>query len=210
MPKVAKGRRKRAYGPKTRSGCLTCKGTSQHNGSDLRLSSDGCAVRRVKCDETKPECLRCTTTRRVCDGYPHTQCIDSSGLDIVPLAFTVEPSADIHPCAISKRSFEFFIRKTSPQLAGFFGSAFWERLVLQAAHHEPAIRHALTAIGSLHEQKVVGRDVEMTFALQQYNLAIRSLLSRLGLQEKRGRDVCLISCVLFTCFEVCFYRSMVE
>lgn len=136
------------------------------------------------------------------------QTIDSLGLSEVPLAFNIEPSADIHPCAISKRSFEFFIRRTSPQLAGFFGSAFWERLVLQAAHHEPAIRYAITAIGSLHEHAIIGKDLETTFALQQYNLAIRSLLAPLEQQRKQGVDVCLISCILFICFEVCLYPPM--
>lgn len=201
MPKVAKGRRKRAYRPKTRSGCLTCKGKSKHIDSYLSISSDGCVARRIKCDETRPECLRCTTTRRLCDGYPHVQTVDCSGLPRVPLPFTVEPSADIHPCTISRRGFEFFVQKTSPQLSGFFGSAFWERLVLQAAHHEPAIRHAITAIGSLHQQHLVGKDVGSTFALKQYNLAIRSLLAPLEQQRKRGINVCLISCILFTCFE---------
>ncbi|KAI0133948.1 hypothetical protein BJ170DRAFT_575586 [Xylariales sp. AK1849] len=51
MPKVAKGRRKRAYRPKTRLGCLTCK------------------IRRVKCDEAQPACLRCTSTHRNMQGH---------------------------------------------------------------------------------------------------------------------------------------------
>lgn len=28
-----------------------------------------CSVRRVKCDETKPHCKRCTAYGYVCDGY---------------------------------------------------------------------------------------------------------------------------------------------
>ncbi|KAH8759838.1 hypothetical protein F5883DRAFT_500988 [Diaporthe sp. PMI_573] len=183
MPKVAKGRRKRAYGPKTRTGCLTCK------------------ARRVKCDETRPNCLRCTTTRRVCNGYAHVPCVDPSDLCRVPLAFTIDPSADVNPCVLSRRSFAFFIQKTSPQLAGLFGSAFWERLVLQTAHYEPAIRHAITAIGSLHEQHIFGRGSEVSFALQQYNLAIKSLLAPPSPGQQRGLDVSLIACILFTCFE---------
>jgi hypothetical protein len=27
--------------------------------------------RRVKCDESKPSCLRCVTTQRICEGYPN-------------------------------------------------------------------------------------------------------------------------------------------
>lgn len=174
--------------------------------SYLSISSDGCAARRVKCDESRPECLRCTSTRRVCHGYPHAQSVDLPDISQAPLVFTVEPSADIHPCAISRRAFTFFAQNTSLQLAGFFGSVFWERLVLQAAHHEPAVRHAITALGSLHENHMIGRDVEVTFALQQYSLAITNLLAPLSQQRQRGVDVCLISCILFTCFEVSLYR----
>lgn len=46
-----KPRRTRKVHNKVRTGCQTCK------------------IRRKKCDETKPACLRCTTTGRNCDGY---------------------------------------------------------------------------------------------------------------------------------------------
>ncbi|TVY65763.1 Transcriptional regulatory protein moc3, partial [Lachnellula suecica] len=42
----------RASRPKVKTGCITCK------------------QRRVKCDETKPECLRCSNFGRKCAGYP--------------------------------------------------------------------------------------------------------------------------------------------
>lgn len=174
----------------------------QESFSDLNIPSDECTARRVKCDETRPACLKCTTTRRVCDGYPHVPCVDPSDLSRVSMGLTTDPSHGAHPCVLSRRSFAFFIQKTSLQLAGPFGSAFWERLVLQAAHYEPAIRHAITAIGSLHEQHIIGRDIESSFALRQYNLAIKSLLDPPSPGHQRGLDVCLISCILFTCFEV--------
>src|SRR5450755_1287659 len=44
-------KRTRAHKPKVRTGCVTCK------------------IRRVKCDETKPSCLKCTRSGRKCDGY---------------------------------------------------------------------------------------------------------------------------------------------
>jgi hypothetical protein len=97
------------------------------------------------------------------------------------------------------------MQRTCPQQAGFFGSDFWERLVLQAAYHEPIIRHAIVAIGSLHElleRRTVIKDVDKVFALDQYNLAIRGLLLPLSQTGERRVDVCLIACILFTCFEV--------
>ncbi|KAI2613794.1 uncharacterized protein GGS25DRAFT_17386 [Hypoxylon fragiforme] len=47
----AETKRKRTSKPKVRTGCITCK------------------IRRVKCDETKPACTRCSSTGRKCDGY---------------------------------------------------------------------------------------------------------------------------------------------
>ncbi|KAH6663086.1 hypothetical protein B0J14DRAFT_280144 [Halenospora varia] len=46
-----KVRKTRASKPKVKTGCQTCK------------------IRRVKCDETKPACLRCVRFGHKCDGY---------------------------------------------------------------------------------------------------------------------------------------------
>ncbi|KAG9235970.1 hypothetical protein BJ875DRAFT_251636 [Amylocarpus encephaloides] len=48
----SQGKKPRASKPKVKTGCVTCK------------------QRRVKCDETKPECLRCSNFGRKCGGYP--------------------------------------------------------------------------------------------------------------------------------------------
>ena len=178
------------------------------------LLPDGCSLlsltkseeRRVKCDETRPACLRCTSSGRVCDGdYQVQPPYPSQQADIVSVV--AGPSFDIHlhVSPESKRSFAFFIQRSSAQQAGFFGSAFWERLVLQAAYHEPIIRHAIVAIGSLQglqECRTVVEDADKLFALEQYNHAIRGLLHPPPQSGERGVDVCLIACILFVCFEV--------
>ncbi|KAF8848228.1 hypothetical protein BDZ45DRAFT_291059 [Acephala macrosclerotiorum] len=51
-------KRIRASGPKVRSSCVTCK------------------ARRVKCDESKPDCLRCQKLGRKWDGYLASGVID--------------------------------------------------------------------------------------------------------------------------------------
>ncbi|KAJ3493885.1 hypothetical protein NLG97_g4444 [Lecanicillium saksenae] len=43
--------RQRKWAPRTRTGCITCR------------------LRRVKCDEARPVCKRCTTARLQCQGY---------------------------------------------------------------------------------------------------------------------------------------------
>lgn len=155
----------------------------------------------MKCDETQPACRRCQSTGRTCDGS-HLAFQVSQQTTIV-----TNPPINTHTHASPQahRSFAFFVHRTCPQLAGFFGSDFWERGVLQAAYHEPAIRHAIVAIGSLHElfeHNVTMVQANRIFALEQYNLAISKLLVPITRSEDRGVDVCLISCILFTCVEV--------
>lgn len=148
--------------------------------------------------------MRCTSTGGNCDGYCYVTSPQHSAPSTVSIL--TGPSLDIDGTPHSKRSFAFFLQRTCPQQAGFFGSEFWERFVLQAAYHEPAIRHGVIAIGSLHEmlecqpEGISRSDMRWTFALEQYNLAIRNLLKE---GSKPKVDVCIITCILFTCFEVC-------
>jgi hypothetical protein len=102
---------------------------------------------------------------------------------------------------------------TVPQLSGMYEEVFWKRMVLQATHHEPAIKHAIIALGSLHERfltydGLISRSHPKLyyddFALQQYNLSIKSLIEPFSQKKPQSVDVCLISCILFSCFEVGF------
>jgi Fungal specific transcription factor domain len=114
-----------------------------------------------------------------------------------------------------RRSFDFFRQRTVPQLSGAFDSdEFWQRLLLQATHHEPAIRHAAVALGALHERfetsddttnltfKLNEKKTHDVFALQQYSKAIKALLEPNEAQGKQAADVALMTCVLFIYFEV--------
>lgn len=90
--------------------------------------------------------------------------------------------------------------------------------MLQVSQHEKSIWHSLIALGSLHEnfendQQVPGlwlsRYGQDNFALQEYVTAIRALLGPTGSRSadnigspRLTVDVCLISCMLFACFEV--------
>jgi hypothetical protein len=58
------------------------------------------------------------------------------------------------------------------------------------------------AIGSIHEYQTIGDTNSRVFALEQYNMAIRKLLTPTSEDGNQARDVCLISAILFACFEV--------
>lgn len=106
-----------------------------------------------------------------------------------------------------RRAFDFFRSRTSTQLPGFFLSEIWDRVILQATFHEPVIRHAVLALGCLHEcferndRFVPKRNIGCKFALEQYNLAIMHLVKP-ATTGQQAIDVCLIACMLFCCFEV--------
>ncbi|KAI9745015.1 MAG: hypothetical protein M1818_001293 [Claussenomyces sp. TS43310] len=103
---------------------------------------------------------------------------------------------------LERRTFHFFCKRTVGILSGIFNPTFWTRLVLQAAHHEPAIRHAVIALGALHERSEVGsRDESSIFAMQQYGKAIRCLVKPIQEKQKQAADVVLITCVIFVSFE---------
>ena len=103
---------------------------------------------------------------------------------------------------------QFFVQHSAPELSGYFDSAFWERMVLQAGRHEPAVRHVLAAIGSLHEKLLIGavypdetKDERTTFALEQCNSAIRYLTKPTKSGSSPDPRLVLTTCVLFACFE---------
>ncbi|TKA74080.1 hypothetical protein B0A55_05220 [Friedmanniomyces simplex] len=109
-----------------------------------------------------------------------------------------------------RHSLNFFVNFTAPQMAGFFDSTFWQRMVIQTSYHEPAILHAITAIGALHEaimQRAFADEKRkaqaMDFALNQCNKAISSLTGAKTRNTRKAPDnrLALTTCVLFTCFE---------
>ncbi|KAL8979983.1 MAG: hypothetical protein Q9177_005999, partial [Variospora cf. flavescens] len=177
--------------------------------------------RRIKCDETKPNCERCTSTGRKCDGYAPTPQIiskkQSTGLECgaspssdAPIIQVSSPTFELFDDDIERRSFAFFRLRTVPEISGFFPSDFWDRLVPLASFYEPALKHAVIALASLHERFENGDEsilranddlVEGGFALQQYNKAIRQLITPSGKQSKPSLDTSLVACVLFACFE---------
>jgi len=165
----------------------------------------------VKCDEVKPYCYACTSTGRNCDGYESNMEAppDLSSASSSVLSRTL--SSEFVGTEKELRSFYFFRQKTAPQLSGFFGGDVWERLLLQAALHEPSIRHAILALGSLHAEFEQDNGLIMQshtngwtddFALKNYSQAIHILVEPLSQEGQQAIDVCLMCSILFACLEV--------
>lgn len=118
------------------------------------------------------------------------------------------PPAQGQPAAFFNDSgLDFFHHHIAASLDGQFGSGFWGQLVLQLAHVEPCIRHAVSAASVVHQ------DVELSLrhqagyvtanqkAQKEWEMAVRSLSARIRLQPDSNL-VPLVCCLLFTFIEL--------
>ncbi|TIA49831.1 hypothetical protein D6C77_09436, partial [Aureobasidium pullulans] len=170
--------------------------------------SDMQVFRRVKCDERRPHCRRCTSTGRKCD-YDSSLSPQSvtSGTSV-----TENPVSNprLSPCLDEQegRALDFFRSVTLPQVAGTNHRDFWGKLILQGAHFDEATYHALLALSSVHENYVTGKDAGArldAFALRQYNMAIRDhldVLTVLSRSDEVERPFILPCSIIFICIEL--------
>lgn len=208
---VTQCKRRRASGPKVKTGCSTCKSAFPPSyrlptqRSSLQLLTPP-RVRRVKCDEAKPSCQRCTSTGRKCDGYsPGFSSRDSSSLDEGPNLDIIRRITTISGNTQERRGFQFFLTNTAAELTGYFSQSFWEYFIPQASVAEPSLKHSIIAIGSLHEsfsqhKTIWDKGVTPEFAITQYSKAMGHLRKSLA-AGKEEHITALISCILFVCFD---------
>lgn len=142
------------------------------------------------------ELIRCSCKigGRKCDGYLPSQ---DAMLAIVPKPFIGITSVTLPG---ESRALEFFFHRSAPLLAGFFESSFWKGSVLQLSLAEPAIRQAIAAIGSVHEEQGLRRQAGSEVAVQLYNRAIRLVIARAEM-DPNAIPVVTMASILFTCFE---------
>lgn len=154
--------------------------------------------RRVKCDETKPSCLRCIATKRICEGYsnPPQQALSFDSL-----------TDD------ERRAFLLFRSRTAHRIFGHRDVEDWLPTLLQIGHSEAPVKHAITALASLHESlepgnastsiRRSGKNAEISaqmLALKHYTSAIKSVQTESPNMSHRP-DIVLTLCILFICFE---------
>lgn len=154
----------------------------------VRTGCVTCKSRRVKCDEGRPSCRRCVRRGLECGGY-------------VPITtLTFELSGDGREI----RSYQYFHERSAKQLTGFYDHYFWNELILPSSRYEPSIRHALAALGGLHESIDLSwenRDRKSrleSFACEQYGKSICHLTSK---SHPPTSEVAMITCLLFMCYE---------
>jgi len=125
----------------------------------------------VKCDEAKPECLRCLSFWGKCEGYntleevkhvlphkPHTLLPKSSPLRRkeakIPItkARVIVRQPDVGPefeTSEDRHLFKLFLHCTSVSLSGAFDSPIFSRILPQHAATLPFLRYGIAALGAL-------------------------------------------------------------
>ncbi|KAJ4148522.1 hypothetical protein LMH87_002987 [Akanthomyces muscarius] len=216
MPRVIQAEeRKKRWAAKVRTGCLTCRGES--------VTTHGAVPRRVKCDETRPNCDKCTGAGKTCryhnetaSGYRFRNILPRSTAAVVPLPLAPEesPYARCSGPGNESRYLQFFMEKTIPDFLLMFPESTWRTRVLQVAHTEPSIRHALISLASSHEWRLDAGNRrspnrESDLSSRHYSLALSCLQSDLTVRQQHRRQslhINVCSCLLFMCREGLYGR----
>ncbi|KAJ5332805.1 uncharacterized protein N7506_006588 [Penicillium brevicompactum] len=180
---------------KSRSGCKTCK------------------IRRVKCGEERPKCLRCTSTGRKCD-FEGDEVSRPAPLTTGPLVPSYTLSSSPNSGRRERRAFEYYFQHAAKYLSGGMDIDFWTSVVPQVCRSEPPVWDAVIAISSLFEYPEqsshftflgTGRNDDALNQAQKEALTWYSRsISGVHSQIDRGIAdpyIALVSCVLFICVE---------
>jgi hypothetical protein len=153
----------------------------------------------------KPECVRCTSTGRKCDGYlppktwlfePRTEREPSPG----PSRFS-SPSSTTPDAFEELRALQFYEDKTAPTLANYCSPQFWKVTVPSAARVHPSIKHITIAIAELHasiEDLTDETGLSRLRFMQHYSKAVTLITQG---PNTLPTEVVLICCLLFSACE---------
>ncbi|KAF2717168.1 hypothetical protein K431DRAFT_161342 [Polychaeton citri CBS 116435] len=201
--------RKRAFAPKTRTGCRTCRS------------------RRIKCDEQRPECRKCTSTGRKCEGYelnvrPATtapvvtgqrQLLPLQALRAARMPPPMSTGVTVGWNDTEVQAFDYFRSYTAGQLTAAVPSSMWIRMALQMSSYEPSLIHAVSAVGAMHRATSlmapnspnrVNHEVHQQLAVNRYCKALGHLQRYMSTTQTENvmLEIVLIACLLFTMYEM--------
>lgn len=124
-----------------------------------------------------------------------------------PTSVPRNPSRSVSPEAAENRSFFYFQAHTLPKWTEFFDSDLWSQKILQLSHTEPAIKHGILALSTMHERFESTTPIFSAktndFAFVQYMQAVKHSNDLLTAHQEGKVDVekVLIACIIFTCYE---------
>lgn len=156
------------------NGCITCK------------------IRRIKCDEARPACNRCTSTGRKCDGYSSQP--------------TRQLSMYNNRTQAQYQAFEFFTAKVLPGMSRVVDTEFWDRSLLQVSQTDSSVWLATTAMSELVRQ-LQPNYTERRNAIEWYTRSINELQKQVK-TDKKWSVACSVTAILYICIE-CLLDNMI-
>ncbi|MCJ1424770.1 hypothetical protein MMC29_002658, partial [Sticta canariensis] len=102
-----------------------------------------------------------------------------------------------------RRCFAFFRGHTVLNF-GIYDAGFWDGLLLQISHTEPAVHHGVVALASLHEAFSCVTEYKSgidEYSLKQYNKSLGGLYRYISSAKDKSLEIVMICCILFTLFE---------
>ncbi|ETI21440.1 hypothetical protein G647_07787 [Cladophialophora carrionii CBS 160.54] len=200
---------------KSNGGCLTCK------------------IRKVKCGEEKPACLRCSSTGRKCEGY-----VNAINSREQPPAASASPtlahvgciSSYAHASRLEVQAFEFFMSDVLPGFSRIVDQHFWHQVIPQLSQSDKIIWDAVNALSCLirHPQIswrwLLPGPKASTLADDNHRLAVKWYSKSLhGLQKRMTHGsvspgMLMVTCLLYISIEclqdnldgamVLYYRAL--
>ncbi|KAL3454964.1 C6 zinc finger domain protein [Aspergillus heterothallicus] len=196
MTAPAQRPRRRAFTKRSRTGCRSCR------------------IRHVKCDETPEACRNCTSRGWTCGGYEQNRLPRPQAPKGEDLTLTRAPGASGFQWATTvdeKRCVSFFLHRLIPNLTSFHDSSLWQQLILQMTCSEPAVYHAVVALGAaaqgLEREGIClpGTTPQNTwhqFALEESIRSFNLLMKRPALYDPQFQQALLVCCLLFVLLEL--------
>lgn len=171
---------------KTRTGCVTCK------------------HRRVKCDEKKPICDRCSALGKPCFYKPVTQIARRESSDEAPL-----PELALSPIERTPETAQLqqFCMNTSLAVFKNLGrpfETFWTSAVPKLSFSEPCVAHIMVALAARQRASfyVANASNERSHLIKVYNRHYVDALTLLVSPESRDKpEMVLLCCLMFISME---------
>ncbi|KAM6529656.1 hypothetical protein FALCPG4_007784 [Fusarium falciforme] len=189
----SKEKRPRTNVKQSKFGCFTCK------------------KRRVKCDESKPSCLRCLSYNLSCLGYPRGAppgpWLDTSSSAVIRSQnrFTHHPN---HPWNRYSHLACTVFRQGPRRAKSELEAELWSRTIPQLIHSIPFVRAAAAAFGASYEQHTLrpSRTNSGLEAVQLYCQALRLIQVEVS-NLRYGSLPSTVACLLMAFTEVLQQRS---
>ncbi|KAF4997875.1 hypothetical protein FDECE_11957 [Fusarium decemcellulare] len=199
----------------------TSTDTTKRTRTNVKQSKYGCftcKARRIKCDEAKPVCRRCLTSRRSCQGYPLGAPQDPSpraaSAASSPPSAASSSSAAVSPSSSLTRNPTCFsspfvdlacsVLMQSPRRArNDVELTFWSRIVPQLTHSIPSVRAAVEAFGASYKEYVLrgGPTYSGLETTKRYTQALKLVQHDLATLQN-GPIPCVIACLFLASAEV--------